>query len=170
MYEILRVVVAQGHKRVTAKWTGCRFDSHSRKILLLNTQWFQITAESGERSDLTLGSYYLPCYRQDTALSWKRNVRNNSRKSKCSKDIITHRQYFRRVAPSVKEGLWQITSLSMKRLVDYGPSISTFIFPNEPRQTRIYLLILLVFILYLYNFKKRQREPSDKALTSSLKN
>ena len=76
----------------TVKLTGCGFDPHSRNeifiyiyifitllwcrgkawrwVLPLNTQCLQNSAESGERSDLALGSLCLPCCVRDTAWSW----------------------------------------------------------------------------------------------------
>ena len=59
---------------VTAKSTGCGLDLHSRKLNIylhlyfhFNTQCLQSSAESWERSILTLGSLCLPCYLRDTA-------------------------------------------------------------------------------------------------------
>ena len=67
----LRLVVAQGHKRVTVDETGCGFDSHSRKLNMkcfhfscynneafsppLNTQCLQKTLERGERESVLMG-------------------------------------------------------------------------------------------------------------------
>ena len=65
---------------VTVKSTGCEFDPHSRRrniyllarrwVLPLNTQCLQNSADSGERSVLTLGSLCLPSCVRYTAWSW----------------------------------------------------------------------------------------------------
>ena len=52
--------------------TWCRRQAR-RWVLPLNTPCLQNSAESGERSVLTLGSLCLPCSVWDTAWSWKKN-------------------------------------------------------------------------------------------------